>query len=155
MALVEITTSGSGNCKGIGLCCKWASCSSWSKEERENEHMQINGWENGKHLACHSEWHGISTAVGSGHWYKNWPYLIRTWPYGLSHVESTTRKELAAECQLTYQELKILTCGQYPNITPRNKRSELGEGQTWKNKYVNQGGPIRNTKTNVPSYLPP
>ena len=43
------------------------------------------------------------------------------------------RKELAAECQLTYQEVKILTCGQYPNITPRNKRTERGEGQTWKN----------------------
>ena len=29
------------------------------------------------------------------------------------------KERVAAECQLTYQEAKILTCGQYPNITPR------------------------------------
>ena len=29
-----------------------------------------------------------------------------------------------AECKLTYQEAKILTYGQYPNITSRNKTSE-------------------------------
>ena len=29
-----------------------------------------------------------------------------------------TRKELTAECQLIYQELMILTYGQYPYITP-------------------------------------
>ena len=67
---------------------------------------------------------------------------------GLSHVESTARKELAVECQLTYQEVKILTCRQYPKITPRNKRSAWGKGQTWKNEYVNQGGPTKNTKNN-------
>ena len=43
---------------------------------------------------------------------------------GLSHIGSAVKKELAAECQLTYQEVKTLTFGQYPNITPRNKRSE-------------------------------
>ena len=50
-----------------------------------------------------------------------------------SCVESATRKELAAECQLTYQEAKVLTCRQYPTLTPRNKRSERGKGQTWEN----------------------
>ena len=32
-----------------------------------------------------------------------------------------TSKELAAESQLTYQEVKILTCEQYPNTTPKGK----------------------------------
>ena len=31
---------------------------------------------------------------------------------------------LTAECQLIYQEVKILTYGQYHNITPGNKKSE-------------------------------
>ena len=40
------------------------------------------------------------------------------------NLQFVARKELAAECQLTYQEVKILTCGQYPSIIPRNKKSE-------------------------------
>ena len=100
------------------------NCSSYVIRKRKNEHEKINGWENGKHVTCHSEWHDTSTTVGSGHWYKNLPYLKRTWPYELSHVGSAARKELAAECQLTYQEVKILTCGQYPSITLKNKKSQ-------------------------------
>ena len=32
------------------------------------------------------------------------------------------RKGPTAECQLTHQEAKTLTYGQYPHITPRNKK---------------------------------
>ena len=91
------------------------------RRKGKNEHVKIIGWENDKQVGCHSERYSISVTVESGHWYKNWPYLKMTSPYGLSHVESATRKELAAECQLTYQEAKILTCGQYPKISKEIK----------------------------------
>ena len=53
-----------------------------------------------------------------------------------------------ASCQMSANLSggKDLTCEQYPNITPRNKKSERGKGQTWKNLYVNQDGPTRSTK---------
>ena len=44
----------------------------------QNEQTKVNWWENGKHMAFYSEGHNISATVGSGHWYKNWPYLKRT-----------------------------------------------------------------------------
>ena len=41
---------------------------------------------------------------------------------------SATRKEPTAECHLIYQEVKILTYGQYPNITPKSEVNiSLGE----------------------------
>ena len=45
------------------------------RRKEKNEHKKINGWENGKHVRCHSELHDTSDIVQSGCWYKNWPYL--------------------------------------------------------------------------------
>ena len=48
------------------------------RRKGNNEHKKINGWENVKHVTCHSELNDTSATAGSGHWYKNWPYLKRT-----------------------------------------------------------------------------
>ena len=117
------------------------------RRKGKNEHLKINGWVNGRHIACHSEWHNISATVGSGHWYKNWPYLKSAWSFGLSHVESATRKQLAAECQLTYQEVKILTCGQYPNITPY----KTPPYNVWKAKRLH--GSLPNSQSCMPHHV--
>ena len=46
--------------------------------KRKSEQEKTNGWESDKQSKCHSEWHGTVSAVGSGHWHKNWPCLKRT-----------------------------------------------------------------------------
>ena len=46
--------------------------------KRKSEQEKTNGKEIDKQLTCHSELHVTGSAVGSGHWHKNWPCLKRT-----------------------------------------------------------------------------
>ena len=75
MASVAITTSGMGNCKKPGSVANEITIPVNIRSKGENEHKKINRWENGKQFTHHSELHDTSTTVGSGHWYKKWPYL--------------------------------------------------------------------------------
>ena len=72
VALVVITTSGSGNAKELGSVANEIIIQVDVKLKRKSEQEKTNGWENDKQLTGHSEWHNTISTVWSGHWHKKW-----------------------------------------------------------------------------------
>ena len=52
---VAITTSGREITKELGSVANEKTVQVDVMRKGENEHEKINGWENGKHVTCHSE----------------------------------------------------------------------------------------------------